>query len=404
MTKTMQRIRLGASALAIVMTLLFPLSARALAAAGTDAVEIGEDGVVTLVSDRLAGEMVSSVQVRIGVDAAEGDSVGFVFDGGLAGWLTNSSYRDGTLNIYVAGTTPLMAAGETRLTLGTITGGDPASVTLPEDALQYVYGTRVIAQSAEANVYWSAPDTGEDSGPEGDSGDVPGPAPLPESGARSGLQELLAQAKGIGPEGYTLTSYEQLLSAIADAEAVLADSNAADADLNAAAAALQKALDQMVPVAEADGSGPVIGDGADDGTGSGAPESTAAPPSDEEQDAPDVPPVTDMPTATPGLTASAEPTATPEPTTGPEPTDSSEPTTAPEPTADPASVDDSRPSISPEFTATADEQATPTAAAAGQPSAPDTGDDTPVLLWTLVLCLSGGALAAVPLRRGKNRR
>lgn len=364
MTKTMQRIGRAASVLLMVMTLLFPLSARALAAAGTDAIEIGEGGVVTLVSDRLAGEKVSSVQVRIGVAAAQGASVGFVFDGGLAGWLTNTSYRDGTLNIYAAGTIPLMAEGQTRLTLGTITGGDPASVTLPEDALEYVYGTRVIAQSAEANVYWSGPDTGTDGGQDSGSGDASGSAPLPESGARSGLQELLTRAKGFGQEGYTQTSYEQLLSAIEAAEAVLADPNAADADLVAAAAALQKALDQLVPVADADGSGPVIGDGADDGTGAGAPEPTAGAQSDKVPDAaPSVSPEIDADTAS----EVTEPVPT-------EPAATAAPTPTPAPSPD------------------------------GRSSAPHTGDETPVFLWVLALCLSGGALAAVALRRGRYRR
>ena len=385
MTKTIQNTRRTALALLAVLTLLFLLSMPVLAASGTDTVEIGEDGTVTIVSDRLADEMVSSAQVRIKISAAEGASVGFAFDAGLAGRLTNSSYRDGALNIYVAGTAPLMAAGQNRLTLGAISGGDLESAELPEDALQYVYGARVIAQSAEAQVRRS----GSETQPDDEPGETPAPVPSPESGAESRLRKALELARGIERTGYTETSYAEFLAALEEAEAVLAKSGATDAELDAAAAALQRAIDRLVPVADADGSGPVIGDGADDGTGSGAPEPSADPQSGEGQNAAGGPSVTDGPAASPELTASPKPSVSPEP------------------------ADDTGPSISPEFTggtgsaATTAPTAVPTttANAGGQAGAPDTGDGSPILPWALVLCLSCGLLAAALLgRRSRSGR
>lgn len=366
MTMTIQNIRRALLALLAAMTLLFLLAAPALAADGADTVEIGGDGTVTILSDRLAGEMVSSVQVSIRISPSEGESVGFAFDAGMAGRLTNASYRDGTLNIYAAGTAPLAAVGQSAVVLGAITGGDLASAELPEDALRYVYGVRVIAQSADAEVLWN--------GPESEPGG--GPA-LPESQARAALQKALEQARAIGPDGYTQSSYEELLAAIEEAEALLDKSDAADADLDAAAAALQRALDRLVPVAEADGSGPVIEDGADDGTGSGAPEPSEA---------------TDG-----GSTASPEATGIPEATA------------ALEPTATPAPTDDAGPSISPDFTGQSEATATPAPTAAptpisagDQPGAPNTGDSSPILACALVLCLSGVLLAAICRRRSRS--
>lgn len=373
MTMTIQNICRALLALLAALTLLLLLAAPALAADGADTVEIGEDGTVTILSGRLAGEMVSSVQVSIRISPAEGATVGFDFDAGMAGRLTNASYRDGTLNIYAAGTAPLAAVGQSAVVLGVITGGDLAGAELPEDALRYVYGVRVIAQSADAQVLWN--------GPEAEPGD--GPA-LPESQARAALREALEQARAIGPDGYTQSSYAELQTAIEEAEAVLARSDAADGDLNAAAAALQRALDRLVPVAEADGSGPVIGDGADDGTGSGAPE--------------------------PSETQDGGSTALPEVTDGGS-TVSPEATAALAPTATPAPTDDAGPSISPDFTgqseATATPAPTPTAAptptsAVEQAGAPNTGDDSPILACALVLCLSGALLAAICRRRSRS--
>ena len=112
--------------------------------------------------------------------------------------------------------------------------------------------------------------------------------------------------------------------------------------------------------------GGVIGDGYDDGTGSGAPEPTAtAEP-------------TPIPTATPEPTA--EPTATPAPTEAPAAT--SEPMTRAADTAAPA--------------------ATAQPAAAG-PSAPATGDETVFVPWALTLILCGGLLAVIMVR-GKRRQ
>lgn len=352
MMKAFEHICKAALALAVMLALLALLSVSALAAEANgdavDTVEVTENGTVTVISGHAAGEMVSSVQVRIGVSPAEGGTVGFTFDGGLAGRLTNSSYRDGILSIYIAGTAPLMAPGQDRLALGTVTGADLASVQLPEDALQFVYGRRVIAQSADAELVGIERKADE---PE----QTTVPAPAPGSEIRSKLQTALEQAKGLDPAGYTQTSYAELLAAIEKAEAVLADPNAAETDLSAAAAGLQEAVDRLVPVASPDGSGPVIGDDQDDGSGAGGTE-----PGPDDSGADKIPAVTTVPAA-----------------------------------------DDDGPDISPEFNADATNSPAPTAN--GQSSAPNTGDSSYAAAWAGLLCLCGLMLAGI-LRRRKTCR
>ncbi len=379
----------AAMALVMLLTLLALLSVSALAAgesgSAVDTVEVADDGAVTIVSSHAAGEMVSSVQVRISVSPSEGGAVSFTFDGGLADRLTHSSYRDGALNIYVAGAAPLMA-GQDRLALGTISGADLSTVQLPDDALQFVYGRRVITQSAESVLVTAAPkeeppaggaegepeDKPEQTPPQSEPGVEPEQTPPqsepgvepeqtpPQSGpsgeALTALKALLEKARAIDPKGYTQTSYDELQTAVKAAETVLANAAASEADLTAASAALQRAYDRLVPVAAPDGSGPVIGDGPDDGTGSGEPEPGPGT-GDGGEETGDLPTVTTAPAG-----------------------DDDGPSVSPE--FDPDA--DSTPSAAP----TAVSTGTPAPSASGQPDdAPRTGDGSDAAAWTAMLCL-----------------
>ncbi len=353
MRKTMRDLCRGALALLVMATVLL-LSVPALAAT-TDAIELAENGTVTVVSGHAAEEKLSSVQVRISIAPSSGQSVGFTFSAGLAGRLTKYSYADGTLSVYVAGTAPLLAEGQDRLALGAITGGDLASAELGDDALQFVYGRRVVTQAAELTRTGSVPNETATPAPE----DTPEPAPTPESQIRLDLRTVLDRAKGYDAAGYTSASFQALQAAIQSAEEVLANADASETEWTAAKQALQEAMDKLVPVASADGSGPVIGDGPDDGTGAGAPEpgptvSETFPPAEQTA-------ATEAPTLTPAPTASA----TPE-----------------EPTAT--------------HTATP----TPTAVPSGTSNAPGTGDEADAALWLAALCASG-SLLALALRKLK---
>ena len=357
MRKSMRDLSRGALALLVMVTVLL-LSVPALAATA-DTVELAENGTVTVISGHAAEEKLSSVQVRISIAPAEGQSVGFTFSAGLADRLTRYSYADGTLSVYVAGTAPLLAEGQDRFVLGAITGGDLASAELPDDALQFVYGRRVVPQSAELTRTGAVPN--ETPAPEETSvpEDTPEPAPTPESQIRLDLRTALDTAKGYDAAGYTPASFQALQAAIQSAEEVLANAEASEAEWTAAKQALQAAVDKLVPVASADGSGPVIGDGPDDGTGSGAPEpgptvSETFPPAERTA-------ATEAPTLTPAPTASA----TPE-----------------EPTATPTATP------------------TPTAVPSGTSNAPGTGDEADAALWLAALCASG-SLLALALRKLK---
>ncbi len=368
MRKTMGNLFRAALALLVVMAV--PLLSVPALAATADTIELAENGTVTVVSGHAAEELLSSVQVRIRIAPAEGQSVGFTFSAGLADRLTRYSYTDGTLSVYVAGTAPLLAAGQDRFVLGAVTGGDVAGAALPEDALQFVYGRRVVAQSVELvtteAVPTDTPAPEETAVPEDTPvpAETPEPAPTPESQARTGLRAALDTAKGYDAAGYTPVSFQALQEAIQSAEEALADPAASEAAWTAAGLALQKAIDKLVPVASADGSGPVIGDGQDDGTGAGEPEPG--------------PTVSETFTTAPPTAVAA--TQTPAPTDEPAaPAEASEPTVTPEPTA------------------------TATAAPSGGSNAPGTGDEANALFWLAALCVSG-LLLTMALRKLKRCR
>ena len=109
---------------------------------------LDEEGNVTLVSDHAAKEEISSFQFSVKVDSAEAKSVEFQF-GENSARVTEFRYDQAgdNLNVYVAGVDPLFEENTDTLDVGKIVILDgngnpvPATVTVVEDSLQYVYGT-----------------------------------------------------------------------------------------------------------------------------------------------------------------------------------------------------------------------------------------------------------------------
>lgn len=296
-----------------------------------------DGGTVTLHSDSMAREGISSLQLTL-TGAAD-----FTFDAGLADRMTYVSRTADGVTLYIAGAAPLMAEGSTALTLGTVTSAGGA-VELAANSLQYVYGSRTVIRNVvdEEEVTEPQADDTADQTPEATPEATP--EPTQEPATPTAAPESRPPAGGQPDSGFT-------------------DNNA----------------------------GGVIGDGYDDGTGSGEPEPTATP---EPTQAPAATPEpTQAPTATPEPTA--EPTATAAPTETPVPT--SEPTATAEPTKAPVATSEPLAGT----VSTAAPTATPQPAAAG-PQAPRTGDETALVPWALTLVLCGSLLAAV-LVRSKRR-
>lgn len=399
MTKRFFKSYRAAFALAAALGLLLLLAPGVLADevdAGTDRIEISETGAVTLVSGHLAAEQVSSVEFEL---KTEGE-VSFSFDGAIAaGWLTNCVAGDGTLHIYIAGTAPLIPAGNSRL-IGTVT--DPQSVHPADETIRYVYGRRTMAANA---------------GPEEE---LPGD----ENTARGRLENALADMseRFSGAHQYTDATWEKLNDAIAQAYSLLESEDASDEDLTAALEALHQAVSGLVNAGMADLTG-VLADAkalltaaqytadsyaeleqaiqnaqtvVDKGDGAQAEEITAA--------------ITALRAAMNGLveysgadgsgrlypdgydpgtgggsggnTRSGGQTADPGNDTAPAPSDTP---AGPAPSAGPESQNATPvPTFMPS-------ERTPS-------QIPHTGDETPLLLPLAVLCLCGGALAALLLR------
>lgn len=212
-------------ALACLLSLLAP---GALAAEGvdstSDAVEIAGNGTVTLISDHIAGEKISSVQLQISVGS---DTTGFNFAGGLSddNRILHAVLSDGVLSLYIAGANPLPVGENDTLVLGMLAGGDPAKADFVDGSLKYVYGNTIRAQAA-ANL-------------EG------------ESIAMEGLKNLIAVAEAVDGTLYTAESYGALQTALAAAKEALANTAATDEELQAAADMLHAAIDSLVPVGSA---------------------------------------------------------------------------------------------------------------------------------------------------------
>lgn len=131
--------------MALLAALLLP--GRAFAESG-DGFRLDSSGQVVLDSDHAAKEGISSLCFRLTVEAGPGEKVTFEFAGSnasVAEFRYNESNK--TMNIYMAGTNPLFAAGTESLDIGRVVvrngdGGEGSAVVgVAEDSLQYVYGT-----------------------------------------------------------------------------------------------------------------------------------------------------------------------------------------------------------------------------------------------------------------------
>lgn len=206
-------------ALACLLALLAPgaLAAEAVDK-GTDSVEIGQDGTVTLVSGHIAGEQVASVQFQLTL--GEGDS--FTLDPAFAaaGKITYVS-GTGTVSVYIAGPTALMAPDQTRLTLGTV--ADPAGAALVEGSLRYVYGKSVVQQRIAM---------------------FQAPVPADAEACKEQIRSLLESPKS--SDDYSEESYAAYLKAAGEAAALLEeDSPASPEQLQEALNALQSAINNL---------------------------------------------------------------------------------------------------------------------------------------------------------------
>lgn len=387
MKKTVDNIFWTVLALAAALLMLLLTAPQALADgvdSGTDAIEIAEDGTVTLVSGHAAGEGVSSVQFQLRLSG----EAGFSF-ADLGSRLTYCTQSDGMLHIYIAGSEPLMGSGTTRLVVGTVTG-DVQSVEPVQESLQYVYGRRTVAQNVPeavrmdsmweqlldvlnsanaefgaAHMYsdesWGVLNSAIDHIEQLLDKEDLQPQDVTEAiaaydTAKSGLQlagkdeleELMAESRDVDASLYTAGSYAALQAAVSGAESALNDPD--PLVVAGAVQRLREALSGLVEQQWADSSGSLHGDPRDGGS---------------------------------------------EPQASPEIID--EPAVLPTPEADTPTDLPAAPASLPGPTATA-------APAAASGAAPGTGDDTPVLLWMAVLCLAGGALAVLALRRGKSGR
>ena len=147
----------------------------------------------------------------------------------MGGWNTYCSRSDGVLKIYIAGSKPLMADGQTELLIGTVSGVQPEDVSLVEHSLGYVYGKQIKTQvvAAEKN------------------------AP-PVTTVKDELGSLLEQAKasyGDPHKGkYTEDTWTALEQAIANAEALWLSESASEEDMRAAIDAVNDAIDGLQPI------------------------------------------------------------------------------------------------------------------------------------------------------------
>ena len=209
--------RIGPALLALACLLLL-LAPQALAAEaiskGTDGIEIADDGTVTLISGHIGGEQVASVQFQLKLGAGDIFTLDLAF--AAAGKITYVTDTD-TVSVYIAGATALMAPDQTRLTLGTVTA--PAAAELVEGSLKYVYGKTVIEQRSS---------TFQARAPEG------------TDTCKDEIQKLLGEEKN--KDDYSQESYDAYLKAAGDAAALLEDPSASPEQLQQALEALQSAI------------------------------------------------------------------------------------------------------------------------------------------------------------------
>ena len=263
MTKRIHRILFPALVL-LGLALVLTLSPHALAAEGAGAADdvlIAEDGTVTLRSDHAAAEGISSVQLKLTAEAADGESLGFSFSEALEGRLTKAAATEDGLYLYIAGAQPLMSGGADQLVLGAVTGAQPGSIALEEGSLAYVYGRRTAVQTVPARAEADPEETDQPG-----SGGAPSAPVVPQATAepdpvqaiREELQiqlDRVSAAYDLGAgnkDNYTPESWDVLMTAIDRAVSLLADETATEEDLNGALSQLQAAVDALVPAGRAE--------------------------------------------------------------------------------------------------------------------------------------------------------
>ena len=131
----------------ILFAVMLPMR---VSAASGDEFQVDRSGGVTLVSDHAADEGVSSLQFSLTVEPDGAADVGFEFYDSRA-QITGSYYNaeENKLNVYMAGTKALFAPGSSALQIGRVvvrgsSGGDaPATGSIGENPLQYVYGSEL---------------------------------------------------------------------------------------------------------------------------------------------------------------------------------------------------------------------------------------------------------------------
>lgn len=229
MTKRMYKYIWAALFAAALLLLLAP----AALADEADTVTVEPSGAVTLQSSHMAGEKVSSLQLQLDVSGV-GDAA-FAFDPALSGRITYSSLgEDGILDIYIAGTEPLMSGDTTKLVLGALTGSAPESAKLVDGSLQYVYGTRMMAQNISR--------TDEES-LSGEQAQIDLRNKLEDTNNTYGMQDVQKQ--------YTPESLAALQEAVDRANSLLADGDASEEELRQALQALDEAVDGLVNIGRA---------------------------------------------------------------------------------------------------------------------------------------------------------
>ena len=237
----------------------------ALAAEGTaplDDVLVASDGTVTLQSGHAGPEGICSVQLALALEEGAEGSLSFRFDGGLGSRITYATEREGVLYIYVAGAEPLMDSGASQLVLGTVSGASPESVALVEDSLQFVYGRQTLVQpvavKAGETPSEQGSDSGQDSGDNGPASDDPVTGDDPAADSREALRSELESVSAVyGKDSetgkrYTQASWDALVSAIDRAMALLNDPASSPEDLESALSQLRTAVSGLVSRSHSD--------------------------------------------------------------------------------------------------------------------------------------------------------
>ncbi len=403
MTRRMDRSRWLGILLAAVLTLcLWTPQAQASEAVdkSADIIEISEDGTVTLISGHLAEEKLSSLQLELKVEEGE---AGFQFSESLGDRLKYCSHGDGTLRIFIAGSEPLLAEGETSLVLGTVTG-EGVRVTPVEDSLQFVRGTRMAAQTlTEAKNQEPDPTPAPDQPPEGGGAGEQAPTITPDQteDARNRLIAELDSAAalyGAGDTRYTQDSWGKLLTAVEQAVQLRDRGDASQAELEAALEQLRAAIRGLVPIGRA-----ALGEAVTSARAYAAAEYTqdsyrALQDAVANADAVLADPSADETAWSEALARLQEAIDRLVPYTG---ADSNGKAIPDGPDGGSGGADG--PTTTPVVNTPAP-SAAPSGGSKGAPGvAPNTGDETAVLPWIMLLTLSGTGLLLLARRRRKNR-